>query len=139
LPLPATTLHDIVQAGLLGALFELGRVKAEAERNGDSRLAEKTTLVAEQVRDLAAGLREFAREIYPAVLDASGLPAAIEAHPDLGVLVLSQHVEPGYALELVEDFPRGSGSAEAGHRGRHRRSSPGAGGAGLPPADDVAT
>ncbi len=30
-------------------------------------------------------------------------------HPAVGVLVLSQHVEPGYALQLVENFPRGSG------------------------------
>ena len=30
-------------------------------------------------------------------------------HPDLGVLVLSHHVEPHYALKLVDDRPRGAG------------------------------
>jgi DNA-binding NarL/FixJ family response regulator len=30
-------------------------------------------------------------------------------HSEVGVLVLSQHVEPGYALQLVEEFPEGSG------------------------------
>lgn len=30
-------------------------------------------------------------------------------HPGVGVLLLSQHVEPGYALQLVEEFPAGSG------------------------------
>ncbi len=30
-------------------------------------------------------------------------------HPEIGVLVLSQHIEPGYALQLVEGLPKGSG------------------------------
>src|SRR4051812_18211381 len=30
-------------------------------------------------------------------------------HPELGVLVLSHHVEPHYALRLVDDRPRGAG------------------------------
>jgi DNA-binding NarL/FixJ family response regulator len=32
-----------------------------------------------------------------------------ELHPDVGVLVLSQHVEPGFALRLLEDHPERSG------------------------------
>lgn len=28
-----------------------------------------------------------------------------EQHPDVGVLVLSQHVDAGYALRLMEDHP----------------------------------
>jgi DNA-binding NarL/FixJ family response regulator len=31
------------------------------------------------------------------------------AHPEVGVLVLSQHVETGYAMRLLEELPRGSG------------------------------
>jgi DNA-binding NarL/FixJ family response regulator len=31
------------------------------------------------------------------------------AHPDVGVLVLSQYVEPSYALRLIEDRPEGVG------------------------------
>jgi DNA-binding NarL/FixJ family response regulator len=41
-----------------------------------------------------------------------GLRAALEirrAHPDTGVLVLSQYVEEGYALELVTDSAEGVG------------------------------
>jgi serine/threonine-protein kinase len=30
-------------------------------------------------------------------------------HPDIGVLVLSQYIEPGYALRLIEDHPQGVG------------------------------
>jgi serine/threonine-protein kinase len=30
-------------------------------------------------------------------------------HPDVGVLVLSQYIEPGYALRLIEDHPQGVG------------------------------
>lgn len=30
-------------------------------------------------------------------------------HPGVGVLVLSQYVEPAYALQLIEDLPSGSG------------------------------
>ncbi len=30
-------------------------------------------------------------------------------YPTVGVLLLSQHVEPGYALQLVEAFPEGTG------------------------------
>jgi DNA-binding NarL/FixJ family response regulator len=32
-----------------------------------------------------------------------------EHHPEVGVLVLSQYVEPHYALALVDDRPRGAG------------------------------
>jgi serine/threonine-protein kinase len=30
-------------------------------------------------------------------------------HPEVGVLVLSQYIEPGYALRLIEDHPQGVG------------------------------
>jgi DNA-binding NarL/FixJ family response regulator len=48
----------------------------------------------------------------PPTFTDEGLRAAAAvraAHPEVGVLVLSQHVEPDYALQLVEDLPRGSG------------------------------
>ena len=32
-----------------------------------------------------------------------------ELHPDVGVLVLSHHVEPGYAMRLLEEHPERSG------------------------------
>jgi DNA-binding NarL/FixJ family response regulator len=48
----------------------------------------------------------------PPTFTDEGLRAAERVratHPSVGVLVLSQHVEPGYALQLVENFPQGSG------------------------------
>jgi len=82
------SLHDIVQAELLGALFELARVKSEAERNGEAPVAHKTAMLADQVRTLVGRLREFARGIYPAVLDASGLPTALGALADEAPVVV---------------------------------------------------
>jgi signal transduction histidine kinase len=72
------SIHDVVQAELIGALFELadsgtadGPVAPGAAAS-DSRLAGR-------VRDLVRVLREFSRGAYPAVLDASGLGPALEA------------------------------------------------------------
>jgi len=91
-------------------------------REGLSRLLEDTGVtVTHRLRDAAA---------LDAIVDADppdvvvidirmpptftdeGLQAAARLrarHSDLGVLLLSQHVEPGYALQLVEVFPEASG------------------------------
>ena len=91
-------------------------------REGLSRLLEDTGVtVTHRLRDAAA---------LDAIVDADppdvvvidirmpptftdeGLQAAARLrarHSDLGVLLLSQHVEPGYALQLVQVFPEGSG------------------------------
>ena len=48
----------------------------------------------------------------PPTFTDEGLRAAIrirESQPEVGVLLLSQHVEPAYALQLVEYLPTGSG------------------------------
>jgi DNA-binding NarL/FixJ family response regulator len=48
----------------------------------------------------------------PPTFTDEGLRAAIrirESQPEVGVLLLSQHVEPAYAVQLVEDLPTGSG------------------------------
>ncbi len=48
----------------------------------------------------------------PPTHTTEGLDAAralAETHPEIGVLVLSAHVEPGYALELLESGARGAG------------------------------
>ena len=73
--------------------------------------------VAGQAAD-ATGLRRLVRELEPdlAIVDIrmpptytdEGLVAAREiriSHPEIGVLVLSQHLEPGYALRLIEESP----------------------------------
>ena len=66
----------------------------------------------------ATGLLQHVRRAHPdvAVVDIrmppthtdEGLVAAKairDAHPDVGVLLLSQYVEPSYALRLIEDQP----------------------------------
>ena len=66
----------------------------------------------------AAGLLQHVRRAHPdvAVVDIrmppthtdEGLVAAKairDAHPDVGVLLLSQYVEPSYALRLIEEQP----------------------------------
>lgn len=72
------TIHDEVQSELLGALFEL----ASAESSHDERTVQVAASVAGEVRELLADMREFARGVYPAVLDGPGLPAALAALAD---------------------------------------------------------
>jgi DNA-binding NarL/FixJ family response regulator len=48
----------------------------------------------------------------PPTFTDEGLRAAVrmrQSQPGVGILLLSQHVEPAYALQLVEDLPTGSG------------------------------
>jgi DNA-binding NarL/FixJ family response regulator len=84
-------------------------------------LAEHDVEVVRQVDD-ADDLLECVRDVQPdvALIDIrmpptytdEGLRAAREIrarHPDVAVLVLSQHLEPEYALRLVEEQPAGAG------------------------------
>jgi DNA-binding NarL/FixJ family response regulator len=84
-------------------------------------LTEHNVEVVEQVGDADALLRSVG-EVHPdvAVIDIrmppthtdEGLRAAREIrarYPDIAVLVLSQHLEPEYALRLVEEKPAGAG------------------------------
>lgn len=87
-------------------------------REGVARLlAENGVEVVDQVGD-ADGLLRSVRDLHPdvALVDIrmppthtdEGLRAAREIrsrYPDTGVLVLSQHLEPDYALQLVEAKP----------------------------------
>jgi DNA-binding NarL/FixJ family response regulator len=84
-------------------------------------LAEHGVEVVEQVDDAEALLESVGR-VRPdvALIDIrmppthtdEGLRAAREIrarHPEIAVLVLSQHLEPEYALRLVEERPAGAG------------------------------
>jgi DNA-binding NarL/FixJ family response regulator len=84
-------------------------------------LAEHDVEVVRQVDD-ADDLLECVRDVQPdvALIDIrmpptytdEGLRAAREIrarHPDVAVLVLSQHLAPEYALRLVEEQPAGAG------------------------------
>jgi signal transduction histidine kinase len=84
-------IHDEVQSELVGALLELAQLRSRAAASGrESTVAEADTIAAE-VRDLVAALREFSRGVYPAVLDAAGLPAALEALADEAPVALRLH------------------------------------------------
>ena len=76
------TIHDVVQAELLGALYELARARASAEQAGQRATADELGGIAEDVRGLIATIREFARGVYPAALDSAGLSAALGALAD---------------------------------------------------------
>ena len=91
-------------------------------REGLARvLTEAGFEVAAQVGDAAALLDQVRRDPPDAVVvdirmppthTAEGLEAARtlhEQHPAVGVLVLSAHVEPHYALQLIESGAQGAG------------------------------
>jgi DNA-binding NarL/FixJ family response regulator len=91
-------------------------------RDGLSRLLEDAGITVTHRLDDAAALPALIHADPPDVViidirmpptyTDEGLRAAAHirsTYPDIGVLVLSQHIEPGYALELVEGFPQGSG------------------------------
>ncbi|MFT4109337.1 histidine kinase [Propionicimonas sp.] len=76
------SIHDVVQAELLGALYEVALARSRAERTGADATAAELGAIADGVRDLVAGIREFAHGVYPAALDASGLASALDALAD---------------------------------------------------------
>jgi DNA-binding NarL/FixJ family response regulator len=79
--------------------FEIAGLAADAEQ--------LSALVAADPPDVAVvDIR------MPPTRTDEGLACALDLkadHPELGVLVLSQYVEPHYALKLVDDRPRGAG------------------------------
>jgi DNA-binding NarL/FixJ family response regulator len=84
---------------LCEAGFEIAGLAADAEQLG--------ALVAADPPDVAVvDIRMPPTRTDEGLACALGLKAA---HPSLGVLVLSQYVEPHYALKLVDDRPRGAG------------------------------
>ena len=85
------SIHDIVQAELLAALFDLARAHTHAVATGDCGRAHETAELADGIRALVANVRAFANGIYPAVLDASGLSAALDALADEAPVVLTVH------------------------------------------------
>lgn len=76
------SIHDEVQSELIGALLELAQIRSRAVTVGaEDTMAEADTMTGE-IRVIVDRLREFSRGVYPAVLDAAGLPAALEALAD---------------------------------------------------------
>ena len=83
------TIHDVVQAELLGALFDLARARNVADQAGDRVASDQLAEISGEVGAVVASIREFARGVYPAALDASGLAAALGALADDAPVVLT--------------------------------------------------
>lgn len=85
-------LHDIVQAELLGAMFDLSLVESQAGRTGDASVADEAIGLRDEVREVVATVRGFAQGVHPATLDSMGLPAALEAMAqDARVVITVDH------------------------------------------------
>ncbi len=93
----------LVREGLVSTLTGKG-VEVVAERSSGDGLAQ---LVGQLVPDVVVlDIR------MPPTFTDEGLQAAAnlrQRHPSVGVLVLSQFVEPAYALRLLQDAPEGVG------------------------------
>ena len=88
----------------------LARLLEDAGMEVTHRLGDATALEAIVAADPPDVLVIDIR--MPPSFTDEGLRAAVAvraAHPAVGVLVLSQHVEAGYAMRLLEELPRGSG------------------------------
>lgn len=83
------SIHDVVQAELLGSLYELALARSRAERAGDAGTAEELREISDGVRSMVGVVRDFARGLYPVALDASGLGAALGAFADDATVALS--------------------------------------------------
>lgn len=88
----------------------LARLLEDADVEVIHRLANAEGLVATVTDDPPDAVILDIR--MPPTFTDEGLRAAAalrEANAEVGVLLLSQHVEPGYALQLIEEFPAGTG------------------------------
>ncbi|TCK25341.1 sensor histidine kinase [Pseudonocardia endophytica] len=119
-------LHDGAQQEVVACKIRIGLARTIAAREGATELAERlerTAVVADRVVDT---LRDVARGIYPPLLEAEGLGAALRAQTrraDLAVTVLdrgtgraSREIEStAYfcALEALQNTARHSGAAHA--------------------------
>ncbi len=73
-------LHDGAQQQLVALKVKLGLGRAIAEKNGATRTGELLDRLSGQADAAVDAMREFARGVYPPLLEAEGLPAAINAH-----------------------------------------------------------
>ena len=93
----------LFREGLARLLAEGGFEVAGQARDAENLLA----LVDSAAPDVAiVDIRMPPQHIDEGLVAARAIK---ERHPHVGVLVLSQYVEPHYALALVEDRPRGAG------------------------------
>lgn len=72
-------LHDGAQQQLVALKVKLGLSKAIAEQDGATETAAYLTQLSEEADGAVEALRDFARGVYPPLLEAEGLIAAVTA------------------------------------------------------------
>lgn len=72
-------LHDGAQQQLVALKVKLGLGKAIAEKDGATHTAELLATLSSEADQAVDGLRDFARGVYPPLLEAEGLTSAITA------------------------------------------------------------
>jgi signal transduction histidine kinase len=92
-------LHDGAQQRLIALSMELGRLRAAAERSGDSALVGELSDLGRDLESTIGELRELARGIVPGILGDAGLPAAIES------LALRSAIPVSTDVRVTERFP----------------------------------
>jgi signal transduction histidine kinase len=73
-------LHDGAQQQLVALKVKLGLGRAIAEKNGATRTGELLDRLSGEADAAVDAMREFARGVYPPLLEAEGLTSAIRAH-----------------------------------------------------------
>jgi signal transduction histidine kinase len=72
-------LHDGAQQQLVALKVKLGLGRAIAEKDGATRTAELLSRLSSEADEAVDAMREFARGVYPPLLEAEGLASAIAA------------------------------------------------------------
>lgn len=73
-------LHDGAQQQLVALKVKLGLAKAIAQRDGAAGTAQALQRLSADADGAVEAMREFARGVYPPLLEAEGLSSAISAH-----------------------------------------------------------
>jgi signal transduction histidine kinase len=73
-------LHDGAQQQLVALKVKLGLSRLIAEKEGDSEMVALLSEMGKDADDAVESLRTFARGVYPPLLEAEGLAAALSAH-----------------------------------------------------------
>jgi signal transduction histidine kinase len=97
-------LHDGAQQQVVALKVRLGLAKAVAEREGLPDIAERVTGLSDEVQDAIDAMRTIARGIYPPLLEAEGLVAALSAASRTGALPIEVRADdlPRYSVQIEQ-------------------------------------
>jgi signal transduction histidine kinase len=86
-------LHDGAQQRLLALSYDLRRARAAAVTDGDTATSPILAAAIDEAAAALAELRELAHGIYPAILQAAGLAAALENLADEAALMVDMRAD----------------------------------------------